>query len=161
MKFPKSDVRYHVVSYPWTWASNPFTSRAEKSLQWHQGLVWSESESADYVEYMLTHRCVDDRFYFNQADYYATGEAPLVLIDGKQRLNAISKFVNNELEVFGGLFREFEELPNIGIEIIMTDIQTDYELIRWYSQLNYHRVGLDVIERMRIEGLLRETKEKK
>lgn len=155
MEFPKSEVRYHVVQFSWEHIDNLLIKDAKKSLQWHQDLVWSESESRDYIEYQLSYNCLGDQFYFNQSDYYTTAKAPFALIDGKQRLNAISMFVNNKLEILHGLyFKDFSNFPRKDFEVIVSNLWVEHDIIEWYYRLNYYRVKLDVIECMRINSLL-------
>ncbi|MCB0539978.1 MAG: hypothetical protein KDE33_20845, partial [Bacteroidetes bacterium] len=60
------------------------------------------------------------------------------LVDGKQRLRAVTKFMNNELRAFGTLYSEFTGfLPHYAHFIFMVnDLQTEAEVLQWYLEIN-------------------------
>lgn len=82
----------------------------------------------------------------------------LVVVDGKQRLTAILKFLNNELPVFDGNYlRDFDDaslmLKRIGVQFSFNGIQTRLELLDWYLELNSTRVAHTDAELNRVQEL--------
>lgn len=62
----------------------------------------------------------------------------MVLVDGKQRLEAIRRFYENELPVFGSFATEYTDrlLMHQSIKINMNDLSTRAEVVQWYIDLN-------------------------
>ena len=60
-------------------------------------------------------------------------------VDGLQRLTAITRFVNNELRVFGRLYGEFKGRPRMNqdfIRVHINDLKTKKEVLTWYLEMN-------------------------
>ena len=64
--------------------------------------VWTEAQQAAYVEYMLRGGEVSRTLIVNAPRWHKDGYEGATLVDGKQRMEAVRKFVRNELPVFGG-----------------------------------------------------------
>lgn len=70
----------------------------------------------------------------------------MVIVDGKQRLEAIRKFLRGELKAFGYYIQEFEDYKNKEGKIVLSykyelifhinDLQTRKEVLQWYLDLN-------------------------
>jgi hypothetical protein len=63
----------------------------------------------------------------------------MVIVDGKQRLTALLKFLDNDLKVFGGY--TLNQIDNLflnafDIEIAVNTLQTRKEVLTWYLELN-------------------------
>jgi hypothetical protein len=63
----------------------------------------------------------------------------MVLVDGKQRINAVQRFMNNEIKVFGYFFNEYEDrLRSSQCDFIfnVNDLKTEKEVLEWYLSMN-------------------------
>lgn len=70
--------------------------------------VWTEAQQAAYVEYMLRGGEVSRALIVNAPRWHLDGYTHSALVDGKQRMEAVRRFMRNELPVFGGHFlRDF------------------------------------------------------
>lgn len=101
--------------------------------------VWTEQQQIAYVEYIMRGGKSGRDLYFNQADWGGGYEAPMYLVDGKQRLNAVLRFLRNEIAVFGGHYRrDFEgRLPSAySFTIHVNDLKTYREVVTWYLEMN-------------------------
>lgn len=86
-----------------------------------RGYVWTLEQKSRYVEYILRGGMSGRDLYFNCAgwrygqvgrQYGAKGY--YVLVDGKQRLDAVLGFMNNEVPIFGGnYFRDYTDKMDI------------------------------------------------
>jgi hypothetical protein len=67
-----------------------------------------------------------------------TNKYPLVLVDGKQRLEAIRRFFDNEIPIFGCLYKDYEDkLDSMNfLNFHVNDLKTDEEIMQWYIDLN-------------------------
>ena len=75
--------------------------------------VWDEEKQRRFVEFILRGGHSSRDIYFNHPNWNGSYEGQMVLVDGKQRLEAARKFLRNELAIFGGnYFKDFtDKLP--------------------------------------------------
>lgn len=119
--------------------------------------VWNDEQRIKFVEYVLRGGRACTTLYFNCKGWQRDYEGPYVIVDGKQRLNALLKFLNNELPIFGGhCLEDFEgRLMHChgGIKWHVNNLETREEVLQWYLDLNEGGVvhaneELDKVRRM-------------
>lgn len=123
-----------------------------------RGHVWNETQQRNYVEFILKGGvgCSNElRFNcprWNMGD--RTG--PFVIVDGKQRLEAVRRFLRNDLAVFGHKFEEFtDRLPwEADFIFIINSLNTRKEVLEWYLQINTGGVVHTTEELDRVRKLL-------
>ena len=106
--------------------------------------VWTLEKQERYVEFILRGGRSSRDIYFNQPNWMHWKKdvnlknSPLVLVDGKQRLNAVRLFLNNEIKAFGCYYKEFEDSLNIIVDFIfhVNSFSTRKEVLQWYLDLN-------------------------
>ena len=65
--------------------------------------VWDDFKRRRYVQFILRGGRSSRDIYFNCANYMGSGpEGPMQLVDGKQRLEAVRKFLRDDLTIFTG-----------------------------------------------------------
>lgn len=110
-----------------------------------RGHVWSKQQQIKYVEYILKRGNSSRNIIFNCPGWMEGFEGQMVLIDGKQRLNAARLFMLNELPVFDGVYRkdfkregkEIMRFPQaIHFTFYVNDLQTRAEILQFYLDLN-------------------------
>jgi hypothetical protein len=103
-----------------------------------RGYVWTESQQIAYVEFILRGGRSGLDIYFNHPGWMIDFKGPFVIVDGKQRLNAVMRFLNNEIKVFGYYYKEFEDrLPsNVYFDFYINDLPTRKEVLTWYLEFN-------------------------
>lgn len=118
-----------------------FSNRYQLDMNpnFQRGHVWDESRQIKLVEYILKGGKIPD-ILFNRHDF------KMVLVDGKQRLTAILKFLDNELPVFGGYY--LKDIQEIEVLLLTTTIcfginqlTSNDEIINWYVQINEGQVA--------------------
>lgn len=104
--------------------------------------VWTERQQIAWMEYLLSGGKTGRTIYFNCA---AWGRAPgrdphMVLVDGKQRLEAIRRFYADEIRVYGSLRSEYADSPDMlrgGLMLFnVHDLPTRADVLKWYCQMN-------------------------
>lgn len=64
----------------------------------------------------------------------------MVILDGKQRLNSIVKFLKNELKVFGYYLDDFEDkdriLRHYELRFNINDMSNRKDILQWYIDYN-------------------------
>jgi hypothetical protein len=118
--------------------------------------VWSEDQQIRYVEFVLRGGKSSQDIYFNCANWNGNADkgSPLYLVDGKQRLQAVRRFLNNEISAFGTLYKDYEDkLDFMKCTFIfhVNDLKTYKEVLQWYIDLNAGGVAhtKDEIEKVR------------
>lgn len=108
-----------------------------------RGHVWDEARQIAYIEYCLQGGGYSRTILWNHPGWMGSFEGEMVLVDGKQRIEAAMKFVRNELPVFGGTYlNDFDHprrlllSPNCEFVFGVNSLKTRREVLEWYLQLN-------------------------
>lgn len=101
--------------------------------------VWTEKQQIDYCEYVLQGGSSGKELYFNCKGWMNDFEGPYVIVDGKQRLQAVRRFMTGEIKAFGSYINEYINNPRM----ILTDfvwniaaLKTRREVLEWYINFN-------------------------
>lgn len=103
--------------------------------------VWTEAQQIAYVEYILRGGMTGRTIYLNNPEWgrgWHRGDE-FVLVDGKQRVEALRRFFNNEITAFGGLFSQYTDLPDFlrqGFKINVNNLGSRAEVLQWYLDMN-------------------------
>jgi glutathionylspermidine synthase len=116
--------------------------------------VWTQQQKISYIEYLLKNPTSGLEMYFNHPNWMGSFEGEMILVDGKQRLNAILEFLNNRISAYGYLYQEYEDkLPFICLSFNICKLQTRKEILQWYLNFNtggtYHtKKEIDKVKRL-------------
>ena len=102
--------------------------------------VWTEAQQSAYVEYLLQGGPSARIIYWACEGWQSTTTVgPMVLVDGKQRLEAVRRFLRNEIKIFGQYLEEFPDTVRVlhlnGLKFFVADLGRK-ETLRWYIALN-------------------------
>lgn len=109
------------------------------SPDFQRGYVWTPEQKVRYVEFILQGGATGHDIYTNCPDWDAGGRTDYVLVDGKQRLDAVLGFLNNEFPVFGGNFRrDYTDWirHHARFKWHVNTLATRDEVLQWYIDLN-------------------------
>ena len=133
----------------------------ELNPDFQRPIVWDNERCIKYIEYILKGGKSGRVIYFNCSDFgeYIDRKAKFQCVDGQQRLNAIKKFLNGEIKVFGHHFKDFAEsiFSRNTIRININNLKTKKEVLKWYLGINAGGVPHTEEEIKRIEKMI--TKE--
>jgi hypothetical protein len=126
-----------------------------------RGRVWSEEQKSKYVEYCLKGGAYHRDILLNHPGWMKSFEGEFVLVDGLQRLTAITQFIKNKLPVFGGVYLNHFDHPRklLGGQIsffCINTLKTRKEVLQWYLDLNTGGVVHTNEEIERVRGLLKQ-----
>jgi len=81
--------------------------------------------------------------------------ARLVIVDGKQRLEAVRAFLRGDIAVFGKKISEFEgKMPlDYTIEVAISNLEKESDVISWYLAINRGGTPHSDSEISRVEAL--------
>ena len=107
-----------------------------------RGHVWTEDQQRAYVEFCLMGGRGSKTLLFNSVNFNRGSAEPEVieLVDGKQRLTAVLRFLHNELPVFGGhYYRDYTDRLDTfdaTFHFMINDLPTREAVLKWYLELN-------------------------
>jgi hypothetical protein len=119
-------------------------------------IVPNKASSAGIQERRFSQHCGMMNLGFAQAD-----RGPFVLVDGKQRLEAVRSFLRDEVPVFGGhKCSQLEgRIPNSAFFYFnVNDLGTNAEVLQWYLDLNTGGVVHTTEELDKVRAMLAQEK---
>lgn len=113
-------------------------AKFEIDPDFQRGHVWTEDKQIAYVEFCLRGGTSANSIYWNCVGWMDSFEGPFVLVDGKQRLTAVQRFLNNEIKAFDCLYKDYEDsLPsNVGFKMHVNNLKTRKQVLNWYLEMN-------------------------
>lgn len=130
----------------------------DKDPDFQRDHVWTEAQQIKFIEFVLRGGKSSTDIYWNCSSWGDGYDTPVVLVDGKQRLRAVERFIDNEIKIFGHYFREFEDRMPLHARFHMhvNDLKTRKEVLNWYLDLNSGGVVHTEAELNRVCALLEE-----
>lgn len=104
-----------------------------------RGHVWTEQQQIRYVEFVLKGGNSSRVIYWNHPGWMGNWKGDMVLVDGKQRLSAVLRFLHNELPAFGHLRTEYTDhlrITHTEFRMNVNNLKTRAEVLQWYLDLN-------------------------
>jgi hypothetical protein len=133
---------------------------ANLTPDFQRGRVWSTKQQIKYIEFILRGGDSARTIYWNCPGYQTCNPEELVLVDGLQRLTAVRAFLDNEIRVFGSLYRQYQDRIPPGsparFRMHVNDLQTRAEVLTWYLEINDGGVVHSQKDLARVRRLLKE-----
>ena len=102
--------------------------------------VWTKEQQTKYVEFSLRGGVGSSDIRFNCVGWMKDFRGPFVIVDGKQRLEAVRRFLRNDLPIFGGhLLSDFEDhmwILRPDFIFVINDLSTRADVLQWYLDIN-------------------------
>lgn len=119
--------------------------------------VWTQEQQIAYVEYLLQGGEVAKTLIFSCRKWRECAPEDYVLVDGKQRLNAIRGFMRGEVPAFGK-YRPEIEMVGLGPMIYwrVVEVNTQEDAMRLYLSLNCGGTPHTAAELDKVRELLKE-----
>ena len=131
----------YYVNQSWKYMPEWISDQDELELDpdFQRAHVWTQDQQIKYVEFRLRGGSSGRDLYFNHPGWMGNFTGRFVLVDGKQRLQAALKFMNNEIPAFGTLYKDYIDkirLSTVDFIVHVNDLKTDKEVLQWYIDLN-------------------------
>jgi len=158
------------VNKPWQYIEielEELNERGELDLDppFQRGHVWSEDKQIKYIEFCLRGGQSSREIIFNHPNWMGSYKGQMVLVDGKQRLEAVRKFLRNELPVFNGYcVYDFEDKEimlrssNCHFVFKINSLKTEVDIMNWYLDLNFGGVVHTEKELDKVKELIKQHK---
>lgn len=106
-----------------------------------RGYVWTPDQKVSFIEFRLRGGMTGGDIYTNCPGWNGTARdmGAFVLVDGKQRLNAIMGYLRNEYKVFGHYHKDYTDRLDMfraKVRWHVNDLRTRREVLQWYLDLN-------------------------
>ena len=129
-------------------------------VDFQRGHVWNEQQQVKFVEFVLRGGA-SPAILLNHPNWMGSFRGDMVIVDGKQRLTALLKFLDNELEVFDG--HKLNDIENLhlsscSILVNVNNLKTRKEVLRWYIELNEGQTPHTDEELNKVKELLNKSK---
>lgn len=136
------------VDVPWSMLERHLVSSGEgvpggfnMDPDYQRAHVWTEAQQVAYIEYVMRGGMSGRDIYTNCRGWQHTGgeQGPFELVDGKQRLTAILRFMRNEIPAFGHKIEDYGDEPDLMTARVswwVNDLPTRTEVLTWYLEIN-------------------------
>ena len=101
--------------------------------------VWTKKQQIAFVEYGLCGGEGGMVLYLNHPGWMASFKGDFVIVDGKQRLEAVRAFVRGDIPAFGHLCSEYTDRLGItspSFRLRIACLKTRADMLRWYLGIN-------------------------
>jgi hypothetical protein len=102
--------------------------------------VWNQTQQERYVEYILRGGYAGKEIYWNSTTWNGAHNTPVQIVDGKQRLEAVRKFLRGETQAFGHFYNEYSDrafrLHHARFTFYINNLRTRREVLQWYLDIN-------------------------
>lgn len=154
----------YVVTVSWNYLENWLEEIPELNLNpdFQRGHVWTRDKQVKYVEFILRGGQSSKDIYWNHPNWMSDISGELLLVDGKQRLEAVRAFMRDEIKAFKSKFSEYTDRIRTSEHFFIfhiNDLKTRAEVLQWYLDLNSGGVVHTEDELNRVRELLAKEKE--
>lgn len=150
------------VNVSWNYIESWIERQQEVNLNldpdFQRAHVWTEDQQRKYVEFCLRGGVGSNELRFNCAGWMKDYRGPFVLVDGKQRLEAVRKFLRNELIVFDQLCSDFgkQSVMHYNFLVCVNDLDNMKDVLQWYIDINSGGVVHTSEEIEKVKQLMKE-----
>lgn len=135
---------YHVdISWDylekWLDCGNDGPNYIDLDPDYQRGYVWTEAQQIAYVEYILRGGRMAKDIFFNCTTWNTDSNTPVEIVDGKQRVHAVLRFLRNEIPAFCYYRKEFSGYLRdlkYSFSVYINDLRTRKEVLQWYLEFN-------------------------
>jgi hypothetical protein len=117
-----------------------FEATFELDPDFQRGHVWDQEKQIRFVEFVLRGGAGSRDIHFNCPGWQAQTPkgSRFVLVDGKQRIEAVCAFMRGDFPVFGSKYSEFTDMLPIyaRFKFHVNNLPDDAAVLQWYLDLN-------------------------
>lgn len=152
----------YTVNVDWDYLEQWLDDKKEHNIDldpdFQRAHVWTTDKQIKYVEFILRGGQSSRIIYFNCPGWMVDFRGPMVLVDGKQRLEAVRAFLRNEIPAFGSYIEEWDprllRKTQSSFMFNVNNLATRAEVLQWYLDLNSGGVVHTQEEIEKVQALL-------
>ena len=137
---PLVTVAKYKVDVMWNYLENWLeTEDPDMNPDFQRGYVWNQTQKEHYVEWILRNGDSGRDIYFNHPGWFREWDGRMVIVDGKQRVEAVLAFIHNKVKAYGYYRKEYQDQWNnlhCSFHVHVADLETRKEVLQWYLDMN-------------------------
>jgi len=150
--------KYHVDIF-WDYIEDWIErEKVDMNPDFQREYVWSQKQKEQYVEWILRNGNSGRDVYFNHPGWFRNWEGDMVIVDGKQRIEAVLGFLRNEVKAYGYYKNEYTDkyrIMHCNFSVHVADLKTRKEVLQWYLDMNTGGTVHTEQEIKKVKALLR------
>lgn len=158
---PKMPQAHYRVDLPWDHLEEWLARQPDFDLDpdFQRAHVWTEDQQVAYVEWIMRGGESGREITFNYPGWPRSLKGGGVIVDGKQRLHAVRRFLRGEIAPFGFPFSEWTGRMrfHLSFSIRIASLETRAEVLKWYLDFNAGGTPHTYEEIEKVRRLLAET----
>jgi len=131
--------KYHVDIF-WDHMENWIEEEdVDMNPDFQRDYIWNQNQKEQYVEWILRNGNSGKDIYFNHPGWFREWDGRMVIVDGKQRIEAVFGFLNNEVKAYGYYNKEYSDkyrIMHCNFSVHVGDLKTRKEVLQWYLDMN-------------------------
>lgn len=135
---------HYSVTVDWdyieSWIEDKQCHNIELDPDFQRAHVWTQDKQIRYVEFILRGGESSRVIYWNCPGWMQDFKGPMVLVDGKQRLEAVRAFLRGDIPAFGSYIHEWEprllRKARASFTFNVNNLDTRAQVLQWYLDLN-------------------------
>ena len=147
----------------WAETANGQMGGLDMSPDYQRDHVWTTEQQIAYVEYALMGGEVGRTIIWNNPTWGGSWKMPTELVDGKQRLEAVRAFMDDEIPAFNAKLSEYEDKMRVidpRFEFRVCKVKTREEILQLYLNINAGGTPHAKEELDRVRAMLDKEREK-
>ncbi len=149
------DYVYDTVIKEWAQTDDQVGRRLDLNPDFQRGHVWTKKKKSAWIEHILRGGRSGKIIYLNHPGWMGSFKGDFVLVDGKQRLDAIAAFMENKIKAFGSYRKDFtDRIHSVGVKVNINNLKARAEVLQWYLDLNTGGVVHTTAEIKKVQVLL-------
>jgi len=134
-----TQTKYHVDIF-WTYLRQWLNSH-EVNLDpdFQREYIWNQKQKEQYIEWILRGGQSGKDIYFNHPGWFKGFEGEMIIVDGKQRVNAVLDFLDNRVKAYNYYYKEYEDKINYlmaSFSVYIADLEKRIDVLKWYIDMN-------------------------
>ena len=134
-----TQAKYH-VDISWDYLEKWIDSHdIDMDPDFQRGYVWNQNQKEQYVEWILRNGNSGRDIYFNHPGWFRRWDGQMVIVDGKQRVEAVLGFLHDEVKAYGHYKSEYTDrmrMTSSGFSVYVADLESREEVLQWYLDMN-------------------------
>lgn len=130
---------YH-VDISWNYLKKWLISnKVNMNPDFQRKYIWTQKQKEQYVEWILRGGKSGKDIYFNHPKWFKGFEGEMIIVDGKQRVEAVLSFLDNKVKAYGYYYKQYKDKLNmliVGFSVYIADLENRSDILQWYIDMN-------------------------
>jgi len=101
--------------------------------------IWTQTQKKQYIEWVLRGGNSGKDIYFNHPNWFKGFKGEMVIVDGKQRVNAVLDFLGNKIKAYDCYYNQYENKITplcCSFSVYVADLEHKKDVLQWYIDMN-------------------------